>query len=53
MTKPPPEEDSHIRIVAVTLDEERSGVPVPISSTKRAIAITTRRKKPVRAGGRR
>ena len=39
MTKPPPEEDSHNRIVAVTLDEELIGRSGPDIEHERAIAI--------------
>ena len=39
MTKPPPEEDSHNRIVAVTLDEESIGRSGPDIEHERAIAI--------------
>src|SRR5258707_13143935 len=39
MTKPPPEEDPHNRIVAVTLDEESIGRSGPDIEHERAIAI--------------
>src|ERR1700758_3510841 len=39
MNKPPPEEDSHNRIVAVTLDEESIGRSGPDIEHERAIAI--------------
>src|SRR5882672_4516998 len=39
MTKPPPQEDSHKRIVAVTLDEESIGRSGPDIEHERAIAI--------------
>jgi uncharacterized protein (UPF0262 family) len=39
MTKPPPEEDSNNRIVAVTLDEESIGRSGPDIEHERAIAI--------------
>ena len=39
MTKPPPDEDSHNRIVAVTLDEELIGRSGPDIEHERAIAI--------------
>ena len=39
MTKPPPEDDSHNRIVAVTLDEESIGRSGPDIEHERAIAI--------------
>src|SRR5215218_3392169 len=39
MTKPPPDEDSHNRIVAVTLDEESIGRSGPDIEHERAIAI--------------
>src|SRR5271154_990975 len=39
MTKPPPDQDSHNRIVAVTLDEESIGRSGPDIEHERAIAI--------------
>ena len=39
MNKPPPDEDSHNRIVAVTLDEESIGRSGPDIEHERAIAI--------------
>jgi uncharacterized protein (UPF0262 family) len=39
MTKPPPDEDSDNRIVAVTLDEESIGRSGPDIEHERAIAI--------------
>ncbi|HXL28475.1 MAG TPA: UPF0262 family protein, partial [Bradyrhizobium sp.] len=39
MSKPPPEEDPHNRIVAVTLDEESIGRSGPDIEHERAIAI--------------
>ena len=39
MNKPPPEEDSNNRIVAVTLDEESIGRSGPDIEHERAIAI--------------
>jgi uncharacterized protein (UPF0262 family) len=39
MTKPPPEDDTHKRIVAVTLDEESIGRSGPDIEHERAIAI--------------
>ena len=39
MTRPPPDEDQHNRIVAVTLDEELIGRSGPDIEHERAIAI--------------
>ena len=39
MTKPPPDDDQHNRIVAVTLDEDSIGRSGPDIEHERAIAI--------------
>ena len=54
MIKPPPDEDLHNRIIAVTLDEESIGRSGPDIEHERAIAIYDLvEKNSVRAGRRR